>query len=69
MSPGAISTASLSERVQQVSVTPPASLREVDNGKILGFGADLAEDHPGFRDGAYKRRRMDIATLARSHEV
>lgn len=24
----------------------PMSLHEVDNGKILGFGADLAEDHP-----------------------
>lgn len=24
----------------------PTSLHEVDNGKILGFGADLAEDHP-----------------------
>ena len=21
-------------------------MREIDNGKILGFGADLAEDHP-----------------------
>lgn len=24
----------------------PQTLSEVDNGKILGFGADLAEDHP-----------------------
>lgn len=24
----------------------PRSIKEVDNGKILGFGADLAEDHP-----------------------
>ena len=24
----------------------PKSLREIDNGKILGFGADLAQDHP-----------------------
>lgn len=24
----------------------PKSLSEVDSGKILGFGADLAEDHP-----------------------
>ena len=24
----------------------PRCLAEIDNGKILGFGADLAEDHP-----------------------
>jgi hypothetical protein len=24
----------------------PRSIHEVDNGKILGFGADLSEDHP-----------------------
>lgn len=24
----------------------PKSIHDVDNGKILGFGADLAEDHP-----------------------
>ena len=24
----------------------PNSIHDVDNGKILGFGADLAEDHP-----------------------
>lgn len=24
----------------------PRSLSEIDNGKILGFGADLAKDHP-----------------------
>ena len=28
------------------SIKIPRSLREVDNGKILGFGADLAADHP-----------------------
>jgi phenylalanine-4-hydroxylase len=44
-------------------------LEEVDNGKILGFGADLAEDHPGYRDQAYKDRRMAIANLARAHRV
>lgn len=27
-------------------VAVPKSIRDVDNGKILGFGADLAEDHP-----------------------
>ena len=24
----------------------PRCLADIDNGKILGFGADLAEDHP-----------------------
>ena len=24
----------------------PKSIHDVDNGKILGFGADLSEDHP-----------------------
>jgi hypothetical protein len=50
-------------------VRVPASIHEVDNGKILGFGADLAEDHPGFHDAAYKRRRAAIADLARAHEM
>lgn len=47
----------------------PQSLEEVDNGQILGFGADLAEDHPGFKDQAYKDRRMAIADIARAHRV
>mmetsp|Transcript_34251 Transcript_34251/g.65424 ORF Transcript_34251/g.65424 Transcript_34251/m.65424 type:complete len:361 (-) Transcript_34251:207-1289(-) len=45
----------------------PKSIHDVDNGKILGFGADLAKEHPGFLDEAYKRRRMDIVSLAKSH--
>jgi hypothetical protein len=32
-------------------------------------GAELAEDHPGFRDEEYKQRRVNIATLARAHEM
>ncbi|CAL8468777.1 g8318 [Coccomyxa elongata] len=47
----------------------PQSLEEVDNGQILGFGADLAEDHPGYLDQAYKDRRMAIANIARRHRV
>ncbi|KAF6264826.1 Biopterin-dependent aromatic amino acid hydroxylase-domain-containing protein [Scenedesmus sp. NREL 46B-D3] len=47
----------------------PRSIHEVDNGKILGFGADLSEDHPGFHDEAYKQRRVMIANIARQHEV
>jgi hypothetical protein len=34
----------------QTEVPPPIrvpeSIHDVDNGKILGFGADLSEDHP-----------------------
>ncbi|KAF8065886.1 DGAT1C [Scenedesmus sp. PABB004] len=53
----------------QRSERVPASIADVDNGKILGFGADLAEDHPGFHDADYKRRRVAIADIARRHEV
>ena len=35
----------------------------------MGFGADLAENHPGYRDQAYKDRRRDIGNLARTHSV
>ena len=47
----------------------PHSLEEVDNGQILGFGADLAEDHPGYKDQGYKDRRKAIGDLARKHRV
>lgn len=38
-------------------------------GQILGFGADLSPDHPGFDDAEYKQRRVDICNLARTHRV
>mmetsp|Transcript_228 Transcript_228/g.361 ORF Transcript_228/g.361 Transcript_228/m.361 type:complete len:350 (+) Transcript_228:198-1247(+) len=47
----------------------PRSIADVDNGKILGFGANLAEDHPGFHDTNYKQRRTLIAEMARMHEL
>lgn len=47
----------------------PRCLAEIDNGKILGFGASLAEDHPGFKDEEYKQRRVAIADMARLHRV
>lgn len=50
-----------------VPIRIPRSLEEIDNGKILGFGADLAEDHPGYHDDAYKRRRVEISEIARHH--
>ncbi|KAF5842433.1 aromatic amino acid hydroxylase [Dunaliella salina] len=36
---------------------------------VAGFGSDLAEDHPGFHDDVYKRRRAWISSLAREHRV
>lgn len=37
-----------SPEVQKANVQAkrPLSIHDVDNGKLLGFGADLAEDHP-----------------------
>ena len=58
--------------LDHTQVTPVSlcrSLAEVDNGKLLGFGADLAADHPGFADPAYKQRRTQIAQLAAQHRV
>jgi phenylalanine-4-hydroxylase len=47
----------------------PRSIADVSNGRLLGFGEDLAEDHPGFLDPEYKRRRAQICGLARSHAL
>ena len=68
-SPG-VAEASQPQHLGSVSeIRIPQSLEEVDNGQILGFGADLAEDHPGYRDQAYKDRRKAIGDLARRHRV
>ena len=68
--PGAkVKATATPELAQKKQVVAPQSLSQVDHGKILGFGADLAEDHPGFHDAAYKLRRMDIARLAHSHQM
>ncbi|GLC58337.1 hypothetical protein PLESTB_001348000 [Pleodorina starrii] len=45
------------------------SIYDVDNGQILGFGADLAEDHPGYHDEAYKLRRALLAERAKQHVI
>lgn len=37
-------------------VAVPRSIHDVDNGKILGFGADLAEDHPVGAEGVERGR-------------
>lgn len=65
-----VAEASQPQHLRSVSeIRVPQSLEEVDNGQILGFGADLAEDHPGYRDQAYKDRRKAIGDLARRHRV
>lgn len=35
----------------------------------MGFGANLAEDHPGYHDDAYKQRRVDICNIASTHVI
>jgi len=52
-----------------MGVSIPRRIEDVDNGRILGFGADLAEDHPGFHDPAYKQRRYWISQLAKMHTI
>jgi len=47
----------------------PKSINEIDNGAILGFGAELDTDHPGFHDQDYKRRRQSISDSARLHQM
>lgn len=49
-------------------VAIPQSIHDIDNGKILGFDANLEEGHPGYHDEDYKARRMWIANLARDIE-
>ncbi|KAL6779744.1 AAH1 [Auxenochlorella protothecoides x Auxenochlorella symbiontica] len=61
--------ASMPQKAQPAPFKIPKSLSEVDNGKILGFGAELAEGHPGFADEAYKQRRVDICKIASKHEI
>lgn len=50
-------------------VKVPQSIQDIDNGKILGFGPELSDDHPGGHDAEYKARRVAIAQLARSHVI
>ncbi|KAK3246987.1 hypothetical protein CYMTET_43503 [Cymbomonas tetramitiformis] len=54
---------------QSEAIKIPRSIEEVDNGSLLGFGDDLAEDHPGYLDEEYKARRVMIGNLGRSHKV
>mmetsp|Transcript_23760 Transcript_23760/g.70532 ORF Transcript_23760/g.70532 Transcript_23760/m.70532 type:complete len:221 (-) Transcript_23760:912-1574(-) len=47
----------------------PRSIYDVDNGLVLGFGADLANDHPGYHDEAYKQRRAVLSQAAKKHVI
>eukprot|EP00475_Leptophrys_vorax_P039254 TRINITY_DN70618_c0_g1_i1.p2 TRINITY_DN70618_c0_g1~~TRINITY_DN70618_c0_g1_i1.p2 ORF type:complete len:414 (-),score=-23.90 TRINITY_DN70618_c0_g1_i1:164-1405(-) len=48
----------------------PRGIEDISNGDhVLGFGADLSPDHPGFLDVEYKRRRALIVDLAKMHRV
>lgn len=47
----------------------PASIHEINNCSILGYGGDLAEGHPGFHDEEYKTRRTAISDIARDHRM
>ncbi|GMH42692.1 hypothetical protein BSKO_10611 [Bryopsis sp. KO-2023] len=67
--PPACSANGARPRQDPTSINIPKSLHEVDNGKILGFGAELAEDHPGYHDAAYKHRRVEISQIAKQHEI
>jgi phenylalanine-4-hydroxylase len=46
----------------------PRRVEELDRvaGQVLGAGAELDADHPGFRDPAYRERRARIDALARA---
>lgn len=54
---------------QPAGVPRPQSIHDISNGNILGFGADLAEDHPGYHDAEYKRRRQRISEAAKQHRM
>eukprot|EP00898_Chlorokybus_atmophyticus_P004324 jgi/Chlat1/4893/Chrsp31S04904 len=72
--PGVVTCSTSSSTASTVppsAVRVPRSIHDIDNGSanILGYGAELAADHPGYFDDEYKRRRMDIVANARSHKI
>lgn len=54
---------------EQATVKVPQSIHDINNCSILGYGGDLAEEHPGFHDVEYKNRRTAISDIARDHKV
>eukprot|EP00195_Chlamydomonas_chlamydogama_P000269 CAMPEP_0202921848 /NCGR_PEP_ID=MMETSP1392-20130828/77612_1 /ASSEMBLY_ACC=CAM_ASM_000868 /TAXON_ID=225041 /ORGANISM="Chlamydomonas chlamydogama, Strain SAG 11-48b" /LENGTH=334 /DNA_ID=CAMNT_0049615447 /DNA_START=129 /DNA_END=1134 /DNA_ORIENTATION=- len=62
-------TPAAKQQVSGSTVKIPRGILEVDNGKVLGFGAELSEDHPGFHDDSYKLRRVMLANQAKSHRI
>jgi phenylalanine-4-hydroxylase len=48
----------------------PRKMSDLDGfaSRILGAGAELESDHPGFIDPAYRQRRQMIAKIALSHK-
>ena len=57
-------TSGKSETAAQSSgIKIPKSIEDVDNGKILGFGADLSEDHPV----SIRRQTIDHSAAVWSH--
>ncbi|GAX75903.1 hypothetical protein CEUSTIGMA_g3346.t1 [Chlamydomonas eustigma] len=55
--------------VSQPQRSTPRSIYDVSNNNILGFGANLSQDHPGFNDLSYKARRAWISELASAHKI
>lgn len=49
---------------KDVIPVPPTSITDVDPTRLLGYGADLEENHPGYGDDAYTQRRADIGRAA-----
>lgn len=47
----------------------PRTMRDLDvfGSRVLGYGAELDSDHPGFTDPAYRQRRLALAALARDY--
>ena len=47
----------------------PRTIADVNVKNLLGYASDLGEDHPGFHDKEYKRRRMEIVQMALDHRL